>query len=337
MTPYIGFINTGKSLTMAVYVNNITINTGAYFYRDYYLDNSNGTPLDLTGYSAASQIRKHPDSLNAAASMNVGFIDRTNGHIRVSLASTITTTIKPGRYAWDILFTDSNGKKSVLIEGNVLASADITPQCVVTDYANATVGVIIETSTDAGSSPEPDANSIITINDISNYGVVHIGTNFNQCSKFDIGSSTTRDMLENETQRQSLINYMQRGGVVWFNSEWWNQSATERNCSDKANINAMLTLLGTEIRASTDTIITSSVRSNQSSVINSGFPETQVQNASVIFTGGTPVYVNGSDTITAYEKIGSGILYVSGDSNTFSGPTYPNSYYTALRNLVLNS
>ena len=317
---------------MAVYVNNITINTGAYFYRDYYLDNSNGTPLDLTGYSAASQIRKHPDSLNAAASMNVGFIDRTNGHIRVSLASTVTETIKPGRYAWDILFTDSGGKKSVLIEGNVLASADITPTCLITDYTNAEVGIIPEGGASSSTSPN------ITINDISNYGVVHIGVNFNQCSKFDNdGTSTTRTMIENLTEREALINYMRLGGVVWFNGEWWNGSSDGRNCSDRDNINAILTLLGTEIRASTDTTITSSTRSTQSSVINSGFPETQTQDASVIFTGGTPVYVNGGDTITAYEKIGLGILYVSGDSNTFNGPAYPNNYYTALRNLVLNS
>ena len=313
---------------MAVYVNNITLNTGEYFSRDFYLDNIDGTPLDLTGYTAASQMRKHPESVNATADFNVGFIDRANGRIRVSLATTTTRLVKPGRYVWDVMFTDGSNKKSIVIEGNVLATQDITPSCVVTVYANDEVGIIEETS----GSP-----SGVSINDISDYGVIHIGVNFNQCSKFDIGSSTTRDMLEDATQRQQLIDYMNMGGVVWFNAEWWNGSAAERACSDRSNINAMLTLLGTEIRAIDDDGIQSSTRSTETSVINSNFPATQSQNASVIFSGGTPVFVDGARTITAYEKIGLGILYVSGDSNTFSGPSYPENYYNALRALVLNS
>ena len=313
---------------MAVYVNNITLNTGEYFSRDFYLDNIDGTPLDLTGYTAASQMRKHPESVNATADFNVGFIDRANGRIRVSLATTTTRLVKPGRYVWDVMFTDGSNKKSIVIEGNVLATQDITPSCVITSYTNEEVGIIEETS---------GTPSGVSINDISDYGVIHIGVNFDQCSKFDIGSSTTRDMLEDATERQKLIDYMNVGGVVWFNAEWWNGSAAERSCSDRSNINAILTLLGTEIRAIDDEGIQSSTRSTESSVINSNFPATQSQNASVIFSGGTPVFVNGSRTITAYEKIGLGILYVSGDSNTFSGPSYPENYYNALRALVLNS
>ena len=313
---------------MAVYVNNITINTGEYFSRDFYLDNIDGTPLDLTGYTAASQMRKHPESVNATADFNVGFIDRANGRIRVSLATTTTRLVKPGRYVWDVMFTDSSNKKSIVIEGNVLATPDITPSCVVTVYANDEVGIIEETS---------GTPSGVSINDISDYGVIHIGVNFDQCSKFDIGSSTTRDMLEDATERQKLIDYMNVGGVVWFNAEWWGGSASGRACSDRSNINAMLTLLGTEIRAIDDDGIQSSTRSTETSVINSNFPATQSQNASVIFSGGTPVFVDGARTVTAYEKIGQGILYVSGDSNTFSGPSYPENYYNALRALVLNS
>ena len=56
---------------MSVYVNNFTIETGAYFSRDFYLDNSNGTSLDLTGYSAKSYLRKHSESVNATSIFNV--------------------------------------------------------------------------------------------------------------------------------------------------------------------------------------------------------------------------------------------------------------------------
>ena len=97
---------------MAVYVNNITLNTGEYFSRDFYLDSIDGTPLNLTGYTAASQMRKHPESLNATADFKVGFIDRANGRIRVSLATTTTRLVKPGRYVWDVMFTEGQGPSS---------------------------------------------------------------------------------------------------------------------------------------------------------------------------------------------------------------------------------
>jgi len=470
---------------MAVYVNNITLNTGEYFSRDFYLDNINGTPLNLSGYTAASQMRKHPESVNATADFNVGFIDRANGRIRVSLATTTTRLVKPGRYVWDVMFTESNpsgnsavwttleannygsyrgytniswstfmntyaysrvpqsgnlsddsdpygvkqdsyqvffpydgvyqidaaadnvgsvtingttfnaaalnatnvgvgtislnrgdhtvalsqqnannglgsfdanpvglavsityvggtgyGKKSIVIEGNVLATPDITPTCVKTDYTYDRLGVIIETSSLAGSSPAVSGHDNIGIDDITDYGVVHMGVNFNQCSTFDAGSSTTRDLLEDASSLSKINSYIQAGGVIWLNTEWWNGAATGRSCSDRDNINAMLTLLGTEIRTTVDqAFVGNADRSSEVSVINSGFPLTENHNASVIFTGGTPVYTieSGNKVLSTYEKIGQGILFVQGDSNIFPGPSYPETYYNALRSLVLNS
>ena len=55
---------------MAVYVNNFTIETGAHFSRDFYLDNSDGTSLDLTGYTAKCHLRKHPSSINPTATVS---------------------------------------------------------------------------------------------------------------------------------------------------------------------------------------------------------------------------------------------------------------------------
>ena len=111
---------------MAVYVNNITIRTGEYFSRDFYLDNLDGSSLDLNGYSGSSQIRKHQESLNPTATFLLSFVDRSNGRIRLSLSAETTATLKPGRYVYDILFTDPSGKKSIVIEGNILATQDVT-------------------------------------------------------------------------------------------------------------------------------------------------------------------------------------------------------------------
>ena len=119
---------------MAVYVNNITINTGAYFSKDFYLDNIDGSSLNLAGYGASSYVRKHPSSLNTAAEFTVGFVDRDNGRIRLSLSSEDTAKIKPGRYVYDVLARDSGNIPNIIIEGSVLAREDYTTECVKTSY-----------------------------------------------------------------------------------------------------------------------------------------------------------------------------------------------------------
>ena len=125
---------------MSVYVNNITINTGEYFSRDFYLDNLDGTPLDLTLYSGSSQIRKHANSLNPTATFTLTFVDRAKGRIRLVLSRETTATIKPGRYVYDILFTDDSGKKSVVIEGNILATADVSLGCTFPEHQSSGSG-----------------------------------------------------------------------------------------------------------------------------------------------------------------------------------------------------
>ena len=330
---------------MAVYVNNFTIETGAHFSRDFYLDNSDGTSLDLTGYTAKCHLRKHADSLKPSAVFNVGFINRTDGHIRVSLASTATIPIKPGRYVYDVLFTDTDDKKSIVIEGQVLATQDISPQLVILDYPNSEVGIINE-----------NASGVITYDQINDYGVVHIGVNYNQCSSFSaepVGAAVTGHLLDDlkdtsNGKLQKLKNYINLGGVVWFNAEWWNGNPQGEGCSNQSNINEILTLLETEIRADSDLGYTSmSELSSNTAVQDSGLPATQTQDATVIFTGGTPVYVTSAASsyspplsITAYEKIGGGILYVSGDSNTsfnYGYNGFNNEIYNGLRSLVINS
>lgn len=121
---------------MAVYVNNITVNSGDNFYRDFYLDNVDGTPLDLTGYTGSSQIRKHPESTNATATFTLSFVDRTGGRIRLSLSPSTTKDLKAGRYVYDVLFTDASNKKSIVVEGNILVSSEMSSDCPITYYEN---------------------------------------------------------------------------------------------------------------------------------------------------------------------------------------------------------
>ena len=113
---------------MSVYVNNLTINIGTDFVQTYDLYQSGGKVIDLTGYSAASSLRKHRDS-NTSVSFVVGFPDRVNGKIKISIPSWTTTRLKPGRYVYDILMTKPNGDKGIIVEGTIHARAGISTGC----------------------------------------------------------------------------------------------------------------------------------------------------------------------------------------------------------------
>ena len=307
---------------MSVYVNNITIDTGAYFSRDFYLDNIDGSPLDLTGYTAASQIRKHPDSVNATANFTVAFIDRTNGRIRLSLGRTTTAQIKPGRYMYDVMFTDDSGDKSIVIEGNVLASQDITPQCLVTSYTNAAFGAISEDG--AHDSGIGSGLTQITINDIGEYGVVAFGHYDNNCT--DLPNLTTK--FQDSTYMDQIQNYLLLGGIVMYIGEY-------NSCGDTAAHNTRLGLLGTSMRLNNISISPSTASLALTGQVVSNFPATWSHDVtnSLEVNSGTAIYSSGSNVTVAYEKYGNGAIILVGDSNGSSKT--PQNYYSAFRDLVL--
>ena len=110
---------------MAAYVSNIVIDQGADFNQTYNLENSANAPLDLTGYTATSVLKKHPQSLLDTATFTCSFPNRTQGQLKISLGSTITPTLKPGRYSYDILL-NSGSLKTRVVEGSALVTAGVT-------------------------------------------------------------------------------------------------------------------------------------------------------------------------------------------------------------------
>jgi len=113
---------------MAVYVNNLTINIGTDFTQTYDLYRSDGKIIDLTGYTAASKLRKHRDSATSV-SFTVGFPNRQQGKIKISIPSWTTSRLKPGRYVYDIMLTKSTGDKAIIVEGMINARAGISTGC----------------------------------------------------------------------------------------------------------------------------------------------------------------------------------------------------------------
>lgn len=110
---------------MAVYVSNITIAGGSDFSQTFFLETAANTPLNLNGYTGYSKLKKSPASLTTAATFSVSFTDVAGGRIKISLGSTITSQLKPGRYCYDILL-DSGSEKTRVVEGSALVTAGIT-------------------------------------------------------------------------------------------------------------------------------------------------------------------------------------------------------------------
>ena len=111
----------------AVYVSNIIINSGTNFSQTFTLEGAdNNSPLILTGYTVSAQIRKYQGSSTAINFTTSILQPPTLGKIIISLSSEQTTTIKPGRYLYDILLTDSYSIKSRVVEGSVLVREGVT-------------------------------------------------------------------------------------------------------------------------------------------------------------------------------------------------------------------
>ena len=111
---------------MAVYVVNLVIDQGADFTQTFNLeDDASASALDLTGYTGAAQLRKHPSSTKKY-DFTVDFPDRDNGIVRIDMTDTVTSGIKAGRYIYDLLLTASGGTRTRIVEGSALVREGAT-------------------------------------------------------------------------------------------------------------------------------------------------------------------------------------------------------------------
>jgi hypothetical protein len=111
----------------AVYVNNLVINAGSDFSQTFTLEESETNSfLNLTDYQVDSQMRKWSGSLTSITFETSIEFPPTNGKINISLTADETKNIKPGRYVYDLLITDSFGQKNKVIEGMVLVREGVT-------------------------------------------------------------------------------------------------------------------------------------------------------------------------------------------------------------------
>ena len=103
---------------------NIIIDQGTDFSTTVNLTDSAGTNLNLTGFSAASQIRKTHSSSNSTAFTCT--ITTANSTLTLALNNSVTAAMTPGIYVWDAELTASDGTISRILEGMVTVTPEVT-------------------------------------------------------------------------------------------------------------------------------------------------------------------------------------------------------------------
>lgn len=109
------------------FVADIILYIGTDFTQTYILEDTlSNSPLDLTGYSACSSMRRYPTS-SVAGTFNILFgSDRTEGKISIEMLRGNTANLKAGKYFYDIVLQNPSGEKTRPIEGTITVRKPIT-------------------------------------------------------------------------------------------------------------------------------------------------------------------------------------------------------------------
>jgi hypothetical protein len=102
------------------------IDQGATFNNTLTLaDDVTSANLNLSAYTATSQIRKSYYSVNASANIICTITDAQNGTITMALSAANTALLKPGRYVYDLKIADST-TVSRIMEGTVFVNPKVS-------------------------------------------------------------------------------------------------------------------------------------------------------------------------------------------------------------------
>lgn len=106
-------------------ISNLYVDAGADYSNIITVTATNGQPLDLTGYTVRSQLRKSFQSSTAYA-FTASVFNAVNGQIRLQLTAVQSEAIPAGRWLYDVEITSSVGVKTRVVEGIVTVSPQIT-------------------------------------------------------------------------------------------------------------------------------------------------------------------------------------------------------------------
>lgn len=110
---------------MAAYLE-LTIEQGANLTSVVTVNDAQGDAVNLSTYTASSQLRKsyYSSSSNTLTAVVTG---NANGQITLSMTAANTALLTPGRYVYDLVITNSvDNSKTRVIEGTAIILPSVT-------------------------------------------------------------------------------------------------------------------------------------------------------------------------------------------------------------------
>ena len=113
---------------MAVFSTNLIIYTHTDFEQTFLLEDSqSNSAKDLTGFTGTCRFKRQiQQNTMKSQSFNLSFPNRLLGKVRISLTDDQSAVIKPGKYFYEMLLTDSNNIIERVVEGTVIVKQPVT-------------------------------------------------------------------------------------------------------------------------------------------------------------------------------------------------------------------
>jgi len=102
---------------------NIVIDQGTTFNTTYTIHDAADEPINFTGYTAESQIRK---TYTASTSYPFTVTLTSDGQVSLSMTANQTGAITAGRYVYDVEVESGSGVRSRIVEGIVTITPQVT-------------------------------------------------------------------------------------------------------------------------------------------------------------------------------------------------------------------
>lgn len=108
----------------------IYIYQGATFVKTFIAKDENGNVVDLSGYTGAAQLRKHPGADNAWDFTVTIPGSPAGSNVEISMRPELSRTIPPGKYVYDVRLDEGTSSPltsvSRLTGGLAIVSASVT-------------------------------------------------------------------------------------------------------------------------------------------------------------------------------------------------------------------
>ena len=106
-------------------ISNLYVDAGSTYSNIITVSASNGQPLDLTGYTVASQMRKSYAS-STSYNFTSSIYNAAQGKVRLQLTNLQSEAIPAGRWLYDVEIKSPSGTVTRVVEGIVTVNPQIT-------------------------------------------------------------------------------------------------------------------------------------------------------------------------------------------------------------------